>query len=130
MEQEALAGMVAEEAANDTREGRMIRVLSPQAERVVGHVNSVPFNRKGEGSMGDVLAPEGETLGPPVAQFFGRMTSGTYQRRRPAKAEGRSIKDRPRDHICSCRGCQSYSQQGEPAFMIGVVREAILTWRE
>ena len=41
-EQGALAGMVVEEAVNNAREGRVVWVFSPKAERVVGHPVSQP----------------------------------------------------------------------------------------
>ena len=66
VEQDTLAGMVVEEAAYGAREGRVVRVFSLLAERVVDKVNPILLNRMWEGPMGEVLAQEGEALEPPV----------------------------------------------------------------
>ena len=70
VEQDALAGMVVEEAAYGAREGRVVRLFSLLAERVVGKVNPTLLNRMWEGPMGDALAQEGEALDPPVVWVF------------------------------------------------------------
>ena len=93
VKQEALAGMVAEEAKNDARDGRMIRVLSHHGERVIGQVNLLSLNGMGEGSMVELLVPEGEGLGPPVAQVFRER----YIRHILKDAGWRSVKHRPSD---------------------------------
>ena len=59
------------EAANDTRDWKSVRVISPQAERVIGQINPLPFTRMEGGPMGDFLATEDESLGPTAAQVFG-----------------------------------------------------------